>query len=107
MDERDALGEVLGEHAEPGADLEHDVVRVERRETSDHVEDVPIDEEVLPERLLRRVSAHGRPNAFVALASIAAASVAGSSPLTAASTSSVCRTFAGSFRRPRTGWGAR
>ena len=99
----------VGEHAEPGADLEHDVVRVERREASDHVEDVPVDEEVLAERLLRRVTrvTASRPNARVALSSIAAPSVAGSSPRASASTASVCTTFAGSFRRPRTGCGAR
>ena len=52
----DPVGEVAREHAEAGADLEHDVVGGELREAADHAEHVLVDEEVLAELLLR---AHG------------------------------------------------
>ncbi len=45
----DALGEVLGEHAEAAADLEHDVAGVELGGAADHAEDVRVDQEVLAE----------------------------------------------------------
>ena len=62
VDVRGALGEVLGEHAEAAADLEHDVVAAELGGARDHVEQVRVDQEVLaelavradPERLMRR-----------------------------------------------------
>ncbi len=50
---RDAVGEVVRQYAEAGTDLEDDVVLVELREPADHAENVLVDEEVLPERLLR------------------------------------------------------
>ena len=53
VDVRDARGEVLGQHAEPAADLEHDVGRVERRGARDHVEQVRVDQEVLAQVALR------------------------------------------------------
>ena len=46
-------GEELRQHADAGADLEHDVVRRELGEAADHAEDVLVHEEVLAERLLR------------------------------------------------------
>ena len=102
MHVRDAVGEVAGEHAEPRADLEDDVCRVEGGEAADHAEDVVVDEEVLAELLLR-ADAHGSEKAAVALASICAASSAASSPRAAASAATVWTTFAGSFGRPRRG----
>ncbi len=106
MDVGGARREVLREDAEPGADLEHDVVRVELGEPADHAEDVRIGEEVLAELLLR-ADAHGSENARAAFASICASSPVCSSPRASASAASVCTTCAGSLRRPRTGWGAR
>ena len=46
---RDARGEVLGQHAEAAADLEHDVLRAELGRALDDAEDVRVDEEVLAE----------------------------------------------------------
>ena len=108
VDERDALGEPGGEHAQPGADLEHDVGRVERQEAAGDPQDVVVDEEVLAEvavgpdpelahpreRDLRPrgsavPSAPHSPNTRVALASICASSTAGATPRSAASTSRV------------------
>ena len=106
VDERDPLGEVAREDAEPGADLEHDVLGLELGETADDAEDVLVDEEVLAEVLLR-ADGHERPKAAVAFASICASSSVGSSSRAAASAASVWTTFAGSFGRPRTGCGAR
>ena len=102
VDVSGAVGEAAGEDAEAGPDLEHDVVAVELGQSLDHAEDVLVDEEVLAELLLR-ANAHGRRNAAAALASIRAASSAGSSPRTPASAATVWTTFAGSFGRPRTG----
>ena len=45
--------EIAREDAEPGTDLEHDVLRLELGEPTDHAEDVLVDEEVLAELLLR------------------------------------------------------
>ncbi len=42
-------GDVLGEHAEAAADLEHDVLTGQLGGAVDHAEDVGVDEEVLPE----------------------------------------------------------
>ena len=68
VDVRDALGEIARQHAEPGADLEHDVVGLELGEAADHAEDVLVDEEVLAELLLRRdVHAAVRSTRSVAL----------------------------------------
>ena len=49
VDVRDAVGEVAGQDAEAGPDLEHDVAGVELGEPADHAEDVLVDEEVLAE----------------------------------------------------------
>ncbi len=43
------VGEVLGEHAEAAADLEHDVGGLERGGAADDVEQVRVDQEVLAE----------------------------------------------------------
>ena len=53
MDVAGPLGEVLAEHAEAAADLEHDVVVLEFRSAADHVEDVRVDEEVLAQLAVR------------------------------------------------------
>jgi hypothetical protein len=47
------LREVLGQHAEPAADLEHDVVRPDLRRARDHAEQVRVDQEVLAEVAVR------------------------------------------------------
>ena len=107
MDLRDVLGEEGGEHPEAGTDLEHDVVRGQGREPSDHPEDVLVDQEMLAELLLRGRSAHASENADAAFSSSCRARVAGSSPRTSASTATVWTTFAGSFGRPRRGCGLR
>src|SRR5262249_57086847 len=93
------------EHAATRADLEHDVAAIEGGQSLDHAEDVFVDEEVLAELLPRR-DVHS-PNAAVALASMRAASSAALSARTRASSATVWTTFAGSFRGPRTGCGAR
>ena len=83
----DARRQVLAQHAEPAADLEHDVVLRQRRLAPDHAEQVRVDQEVLPqlavgadaERLeaaqarLRREPAH-QPNRRAAFASTACSS---------------------------------
>ncbi len=48
-----ARREVLGEHAEATADLEHDVLRRELGGALDHAEDVRVDQEVLAELAVR------------------------------------------------------
>ena len=53
VDVRAARGEVLAEHAEPAADLQHDVVGLERGGALDDAEDVRVDQEVLAEVALR------------------------------------------------------
>ena len=106
VDVADAVGEVAGEDAEAGADLEHDVIGVELGEPADHAEDVLVGEEVLAQPLLRD-DGHGSAKAAVAFASIRAASSSASSPRAAASAATVCTTFAGSFGLPRSGCGAR
>src|SRR5919198_94794 len=102
---RDAVGEIGGQDPEPRTDLEHDVLRRELREAADHAEDVLVDEEVLPELLLGEREPHESENAAAAFASSRAASSAGSSPRASASAATVWTTFAGSFGRPRRGWG--
>ena len=87
VDMGDAWRQVLRQHAEAAADLEHHVLRVELRLAPDHVEQVRVDQEVLPqlavgadaERLhaaqarLRRELAH-QPNRRAAFASTACSS---------------------------------
>src|SRR5688500_376294 len=87
VDVAGALGEVLGEHAEAAADLEHHIVAAELGGARDDLEQVRVDQEVLaqlavradPERLhaaqarLRRKLAH-QPKSRAALASTAASS---------------------------------
>ena len=64
MDVSDALGEVAGEDAEPGTDLEHDVVSGSSiGEPPDDTQDVLVDEEVLAERLLRAATLTAGRNA--------------------------------------------
>ena len=86
---RGALGEVLAQHAEAAADLEHDVLGRQLGGAADDVEDVRVDEEVLAELAVRpdaelahpaRIGcgwelAH-QPKSFAALASTAASSSA-------------------------------
>src|SRR4029079_252988 len=91
---RDAVGEVPREDAEGRADLAHDVARPPLGCTVDHAEDVLVDEEMLPELLLRN-DVH-KEKAAVALASICAPSSATSSPRASASVASVWTTNAGS-----------
>ena len=50
---RGPVGEVLRQHAESAADLEHDVVGVQRRGAADDVEDVRVDQEVLAQLAVR------------------------------------------------------
>ncbi len=72
----DVRRQPLGQHAGAAADLEHDVARVQRGQALDDVEDVAIDEEVLPELALagtRPRPAH-HPNTSAALRCTAAAS---------------------------------
>src|SRR6185503_1198507 len=99
------LGEVAREDAEPRPDLEHDVVRLERREPADHAQDVRVDQEVLAQILARRDAHSAKTRA--AFASISAVSSSSPTPRSSASAAYVCRTNAGSLRRPRTGCGAR
>ena len=82
---RGAFGEVLAEHAEAAADLEHDVVLGQLRGAADHVEDVRVDEEVLAQlavrpdaELLHPADARltHQPKSFLPLASTAASSSA-------------------------------
>ena len=89
VDVRDAVGEVDGQDAEPRADLEHDVGRVELGEPADYAEDVLVGEKVLSELPLRpRAQGEGvateSAKAAVAFASIRTASSAASSPRTSA-----------------------
>ena len=104
-----ALGEEPGEDAEARPDLEHDVVGVELGQPGDDAEDVVVDEEVLAERLLR-CDAHGAGEAEGRVGvpvDLRARAPRAPSPRTSASAASVWRTFAGSLRLPRRGWGAR
>ena len=96
-----------GEDTLPRPDLEDDVFRLELGEPPDDPDDVFIDKEVLAEVPARGGEAHGSPKAAVAFRSICAARAPASSPLTSASAATVWTTFAGSFGRPRTGWGER
>src|SRR3954471_21875958 len=81
----DAFGQVRREDTVARPDLEHEVGWIELCETTDHAEQVLIDEEVLAERLLRHRAAHGRANAARALASSWAASSAAPTPRPSAS----------------------
>ena len=91
MHEVDAVGEVRGQHAEAGPDLEHDVVGAELRQPPDHVEDVLVHEPVLSE-LAFRAGAHGKRKTVEALASIRCSSACASSPRASANAASVCIT---------------
>ena len=97
--------EVLREHAEAAADLEHDVGGLERGGAADHVEQVRVDQEVLAElpvgadaeltqaaqaRLDREV-AHQR-SSRAALASTAASSSSYAIPRRSATKRAVCTT---------------
>ena len=53
VDVADASGQVLGQNAEPAADLEHDVVFTELGGAADHAQDVVVDQEVLAELAVR------------------------------------------------------
>ncbi len=50
---RHALGQVLGQHAEPAADLQHHVLGRQVGEPADDLEDVRVDEEVLAQVAVR------------------------------------------------------
>ena len=98
VDAADALGEVAREHALPGADLEHDVVRAELGEPPDHL------------RGCSRSTRKCWPYSFFTdrsmrsrCRSICRSSSAGSSPRACASAASVWTTFAGSFGLPAHG----
>ena len=60
VDVRDARRQVLAEHAEPAADLEHDVLGRERRRAGDDVEEVRVDEEVLAQLAIRAHAERGQ-----------------------------------------------
>ena len=94
-------GKPLGQHPLAPADLEHDVVGLERRVGEDRVQQVRIGEEVLAQ------ADHHQPNNLAALASIADSCSAGSAPRASATTAAVMTTLAGWLRLPRTGCGER
>ncbi len=114
-----ARGQVLREHAEPAADLEHHVGGVELGGALDHAQQVVVDQEVLaelavrphvelpqaPEARLARL-AHQR-STRAALASTARSSSSYETPRSPATWRAVCATLAGSFGLPRSGWGER
>ncbi len=104
---RDALCEVAREDAESGADLEHDVARVERGEPFDHAEDVLVDEEVLAELLLRRDVHAGARSTRPRCGRSAVRARAGRRRAPARARRACASTYAGSLRCPRTGCGAR
>ena len=62
--------QALGEHAEPAADLQHDVIGPELGQPLDHVEDVAVDQEVLPELPSPRLVRPHHPNTAAAARSI-------------------------------------
>ena len=91
------IREVAREDSETRADLEDDVLRNDLAETADDPDNVLVDEEVLPESLLRR-DAHDSANTAAALAWVAAAKPPSTrSPRAYASARSVWTTFAGWF----------
>ena len=104
-----ALRQIARQNAEPSADLENDVPWAKGREAPGDSEDVFVGEKVLAELAVRRhrVAAHGSSKASAAFDSICRPSSSTSSPRASASIVYVWTTFAGSFGRPRTGWGAR
>ena len=110
MDEPHAVCEERREHAEPRADLEHDVGRVERASRSITPRTFRSTRKCWPSDLLRGDGAHAgrartRPLAF---ASIRASSSSARLAAGDCAEPRVCgRTCAGSFGRPRTGCGAR
>ena len=107
LDVPDPVREKVREDAEARPDLQHDVVGAQFREPSDHPEDVPVDQEVLAELLLRKRPGHASENALAAFSSSRRPSAAASSPRASARALTVWTTFAGSFGRPLRGWGLR
>src|SRR5829696_8966998 len=105
----DPLRPVARQNAKTGSDLQNDVPGGERREAAGDSEDVVVGEEVLAKVAVRRhrVAAHGSSKASAAFDSICRPSSSTSSPRASASIVYVWTTLAGSFGRPRTGWGAR
>jgi hypothetical protein len=100
VDEGDTPGEPGCQHAEPGADLEHDVIGLQGHEPPGDVEHVVVDQEVLAEVAVganpelahprqRHLRAAHRRKPRVALASICPSSTAGSTPRWPARASSV------------------
>ena len=94
-------GEVLGQHAEAAADLEHDVLRAELRRPVDDAEDVRVDEEVLAEVALGPDVELGEPaqtrlghhrSSAAAVASTAASSSSYAMPRRSATNRAVCTT---------------
>ena len=120
VDVRRALGEVLRQHAEAAADLEHDVVGAQLRRPRDHAEQVRVDQEVLPQvahgadaeglqaaqARLRRELAH-QPNRRAAFASTACSSSAYSMPRRSAMKRAVWTTNAVWLRCLRSACGVR
>ena len=120
MEVRHLRREELRQHAEPAADLEHDIARVELGRGADHAQDVVVDQEVLaelavgadaegaqaPEARLARLVAHG-PSTRAAFASTLRSSSSYSIPRSSATKRAVWVTFAGSFGLPRSGCGER
>ena len=122
---RHALGQVLGQHAEAAADLEHDVAAVELGRAADHAEDVRVDQEVLPELAVRphaeaaqapqaRLGRARRPrrsrpaeHARGVLLHLCLQPVRRGGPRSSARNAAVWATKAGWLRRPRTACGAR
>ena len=101
---RDARGEVLREHPQTTADLEHDVRGRELREAADDAEHVRVDEKVLPELAVRtdRELAHPphrrlghHPKTRAAVRSITPPSSTTDTPRSSARNSAVCVTNAG------------
>ncbi len=105
---------MLRQHAEPAAHLEHDVVGLELGEAADDLEDVVVDQEVLPELAVRAnrelsQAAEARltwpryhPKTRAALRSTSVSSSSYATPRRDATCSAVLTTLAGSFGFPRT-----
>ena len=112
----DPRRQVLGQDAEPAADLERDIVRPKLGRVADQPQDVVVDEEVLAELAVRphveapqavdAALAH-QPKTRAALRSTIASSSAYSTPRRPATSSAVWVTLAGSFGSPRSGTGVR
>ena len=117
---RDLRRQVLGQRSDAGADLEHDVLRPQVGEPIDHLEQVVVEQEVLPELAVRPQAVLREPaerplpqllhqtgsaNAASALSTTARASSSGSTPRSPAMKRSVSSTIAGRHGRPRCGTG--